>query len=200
MDNNTFVGNTLDRGPWVLYDKQQITQAAAIPTAWQFFNLSVGQTIVGGPLAGTAKTKLQTNMLKGNQLPQPQRFLLRSLAFYFDASTQLIDQILLTEGCYFEFKIDQKVYHEGLLQFNPSGLGLDGLPGGAAAVDLVQIGQRTLTARRDYGDYARVISDALAFSLVLYFPTAVSATSTANGGTNISLVAIMDGILDRLVQ
>ena len=200
MDNNTFIGNTLDRGPWILYDTQQVTQGAAIPTSWQFFNIPIGGTIVGGPLNGTTKTKLQTNMKKQNQLPQPQRFLLRSLAFYFQASTQLIDQILVTENCYFEFKIDEKIYHEGLIQFNPSGLGLDGLPGGAAGVDLVQIGQRTLTARRDYGDYARVVSDALSFSLVLYFPTAETATSTANGGNNISLIAIMDGILDRLVQ
>jgi len=200
MDNNTFVGNTLDRGPWILYDTQQVTQAAGVPTAWQFFNIPIGGTIVGGPLNGTTKTKLQTNMKKQNQLPQPQRFLLRSLAFYFQASTQLIDQILITEGVYFEFKIDEKIYHEGLLQFNPSGLGLDGIPGGAAAVDLVQIGQRTLTARRDYGDYARVVSDALSFTLTLYSPTALTATTTANGGNNISLIAIMDGILDRLVQ
>jgi hypothetical protein len=200
MDNNTFVGNVLDRGPWVLWDDQQVTQAAAIPTAWSFFNIPIGGTIVGGPLNGTTKTKLQTNMKKSNGLPQPQRFLLRSLAFYFQASTQLIDQILVTEACYFEFRIDDKIYHEGLLQFNPSGLGLDGIPGGAAGVDLVQIGQRTLTARRDYGDYARVISDALAFSLTLTFPTAVTATTTANGGNNISLIAILDGILDRLVQ
>ncbi len=200
MDNNTFVGNVLDRGPWVFYDTQQCTQAVAVPTAWQFFNIPVGGTIVGGPNNGTTKTKLQTNMKKANQLPQPQRFLLRSLSFYFQASTALIDQILITESCYFEFKIDEKIYHEGLIQFNPSGLGLDGTPGGAAAVDLIQIGQRTLTARRDYGDYARVVSDALSFTLALYFPTAVTATSTANGGFNISLIAIMDGILDRLVQ
>ncbi len=200
MDNNTFIGNTLDRGPWVFYDTQQVTQAAAVPTSWQFFNIPVGGTIVGGPLNGTTKTKLQTNMKKANQLPQPQRFLLRSLGFMFQASTQMIDQILITEKCWFELKIDEKIYHEGLIQFNPSGLGLDGLPGGAAGVDLVQIGQRTLTARRDFGDYARVISDALSFTLVLYFPTAVTATATADGGNNIALVSVMDGILDRLVQ
>ena len=199
MDNNTFIGNTLDRGPWVLYDTQQVTQAAAVPTAWNFFSIPVGGTIVGGPLNGTAKTKLQTNMKKANQLPQPQRFLLRSLGFMFQASTALIDQILITEACWYEFKIDEKIYHEGLIQFNPSGLGLDGFST-VQAQQVWQIGQRTLTARRDYGDYARVVSDALSFSCTLYFPTAVTATATAAGGANISLVAIMDGILDRLVQ
>ena len=199
MDNNTFIGNTLDRGPWVLYDTQQVTQAAAVPTAWNFFSIPVGGTIVGGPLNGTAKTKLQTNMKKANQLPQPQRFLLRSLGFMFMASTALIDQILITEACWYEFKIDEKIYHEGLIQFNPSGLGLDGFST-VQAQQVWQIGQRTLTARRDYGDYARVVSDALSFSCTLYFPTAVTATATAAGGANISLVAIMDGILDRLVQ
>lgn len=199
MDNNTFVGDVLDRGPWVFYDTQQVTQNAAIPTQWQFFNIPIGGTIVGGPLNGTSKTKLQTNMKKSNQLPQPQRFLLRSLSFYFQASTALIDEILVTENCYFEFKIDEKIYHEGLIQFFPSGLGLDGFST-VNAQQVWQIGQKTLTARRDFGDYARVVSDALSFTLNLFFPTAQTATSTANGGNNIALIAIMDGILDRLVQ
>lgn len=199
MDNNTFVGNTLDRGPWIFYHRQQITQAAAVPTRWEFFNLQLGQPIVGGPNNGVASTPLQTNMRKSNQLPQPQRFLLRSLAFYFDASTALIDQILVTESCYFTYRIDEKVYHEGYIQFYPSGLGLEG-SGTVQNQSVYQIGQRTLTARRDFGDYARVVSDALNFYCTLYFPTAITATTTANGGANISLVAIMDGILDRLVQ
>ena len=199
MDNNTFVGNVLDRGPWSLYDTQQVTQAAAIPTSWQFFAVPIGGQIVGGPLNGTAKTKLQTNMKRQNQLPQPQRFLMRNLSFYFTASTWLPDLIGVMEGCYFLFKIDEKIYHEGLLEFMPSGLGITG----ATQIDTQQVwqnGQQTLTARRDFGDYARVISDALTFSLELIFPTAVSATSTANGGNNITLIAILDGILDRLVQ
>lgn len=199
MDNNTFVGNVLDRGPWLFYDILQVTQAAAIPTSFQFFSIPIGGQIVGGPLNGLAKTKLQTNMKKPNQLPQPQRFLMRSLGFYFTASTWLPDQIAVMEGAYFLFKIDEKVYHEGLLEFFPSGLGTVG----SSVISTQQVwqnGQQTLTARRDFGDYARVISDALTFSLELIFPTATSATTTALGGNNISLIAILDGILDRLVQ
>lgn len=199
MDNNTFVGNTLDRGPWILFDTQQITQAAAVPTSWSFFSVPIGGQIVGGPLNGTAKTKLQTNMKKANQLPQPQRFLLRSIGFMFSASTWLPDLIGVTEGCFFEFKIDEKVYHEGRLEFFPSGVGITG----ATTVNnqqVWQLSQQTLTARRDFGDYARVISDALSFSLTLTFPTAYTAATTAAGGNNIMLLAILDGILDRLVQ
>jgi hypothetical protein len=199
MDNNTFVGNVLDRGPWLFYDTQQVTQAAAIPTSWQFFSVPIGGQIIGGPNNGTSKTKLQTNMKKANQLPQPQRFLMRSLGFYFSASTWLPDQIAITEGCYFLFKIDEKVYHEGLLEFFPSGLGITGATN-VNAQQVFQLSQQTLTARRDFGDYARVISDALSFSLELIFPSAVSATTTANGGNNITLITILDGILDRLVQ
>lgn len=199
MDNNTFVGNVLDRGPWVLYDTQQVTQAANIPTSWQFFSVPIGGQIIGGPLNGTAKTKLQTNMKRSNQLPQPQRFLMRSLGFYFTASTWLPDIIGITEGAYFVFKIDEKIYHEGLLEFFPSGLGVTGFSN-VNNQQVWQLSQQTLTARRDFGDYARVISDALSFSLEIVFPVLVAATSTANGGNNITLIAILDGILDRLVQ
>src|SRR3990167_1646926 len=127
MDNNTFVGNVLDRGPWQFYDTLQVTQAAAIPQSVQYFSVPIGGQILTGPLTGAAKTKLQTNMKKSNQLPQPQRFLMRSLGFYFTASTWLPDQIAVMEGCYFLFKIDEKVYHEGLLEFMPSGLGTTGM-------------------------------------------------------------------------
>ena len=80
-----------------------------------------------------------------------------------------------------------------------SGLGLTGATQ-IGTQQVWQIGQQTLTARRDFGDYARVISDALSFSLELIFPTAVSAANTAAGGNNITLITIIDGILDRLVQ
>jgi hypothetical protein len=199
MDNNTFVGNVLDRGPWLFYDTNAYTQAGAVPASVTFFNQPIGSQILTGPLTNQQKTKLYTNMKKSGQLPSPQRFLLRSLGFYFTASTWLIDQILFTENCYFLFKIDEKVYHEGLLQFMPSGIGITGATN-VNAQQVWQLSQQTLTARRDFGDYARVISDALTFSLELIFPTAVTATSTANGGNNITLIAIMDGILDRLVQ
>lgn len=199
MDNNTFVGNVLDRGPWLFYDTLQVTQAAAIPQSNQFFAVPIGGQILTGPLTGQAKTKLQTNMKKSQQLPQPQRFLMRSLGFYFTASTWLPDIIAITEGAYFEFKIDEKVYHEGLLEFFPSGLGVVG-SSVISSQQVWQTSQQTLTARRDFGDYARVISDALTFSLNVIFPAATNATTTAAGGNNITLVAILDGILDRLVQ
>jgi hypothetical protein len=199
VDNNTFVGNVLDRGPWLLYDKFQVTQAAAIPQSVQFFSIPIGGQILNGPLVNTAKTKLQTNMKKGNQLPQPQRFLMRSLAWYFDASTWLPDQIAVTEGAYFIFRIDEKIYHEGLLQFFPAGFGIDGTSN-IATQQVWRNGQATLTARRDFGDYARVISDALTFSCELIFPAATSAATTAAGGNNLTLECVLDGILDRLVQ
>lgn len=201
MDNNTFVGNVLDRGPWLFYDTIQITAAAAIPASIQFFSQPIGAQILTGPLTGSAKTKLQTNMKKGNQLPQPQRFLMRSLGFYFTSSTWLPDIQLFLENSYFLFKIDEKVYHEGLLEFMPAGIGVTGY----STFDSQQVwnlSQPTLTARRDFGDYARVISDALTFSLEVIFPVAKTATATdaASPGNSINLVAIIDGILDRLVQ
>jgi hypothetical protein len=199
MDNNTFVGNVLDRGPWIFYDTNQITQAAAVPTSLMFFSVPIGGQILTGPLTGQSKTKLQTNMKRQNQLPQPQRFLMRQLGFYFTASTALIDQIGMMEGCYFQFKIDEKTYHEGLLEFFPAGFGTTGFST-QSGQQVWGNGQQTITARRDFGSYSRVISDALTFSLELVFPAAYTAAATAAGGQNITLIAFLDGVLDRLVQ
>jgi hypothetical protein len=199
MDNNTFVGNVLDRGPWLIYDTNQLTQAATWPTSLQFFSIPIGGQTLYGPLTGQPKTKLQTNMKRQNQLPQPQRFLMRQLGFYFTASTWLPDQIAVMEGCYFQFKIDEKVYHEGLLEFFPPGFGTTGFST-QGSQQVWGNGQATITARRDFGSYSRVISDALTFSCELVFPVALTATTTAAGGNNITLVCVLDGILDRLVQ
>lgn len=199
MDNNTFVGNVLDRGPWLLYDTNAFTQAAVVPTSVQFFSVPIGGQILTGPLTGQSKTKLQTNMKRQNQLPQPQRFLMRQLGFYFTASTWLPDQIGIMEGCYFQFKIDEKTYHEGLLEFFPAGFGTTGFST-QGSQQVWGNGQQTITARRDFGSYSRVISDALTFSLELIFPAAFTATTTAAGGNNITLIAVLDGVLDRLVQ
>lgn len=200
MDNNTFVGNVLDRGPWLIYDTQAFNQAQGLPQSVNFFSVPIGGTVLTGPFTATPKTKLQTNMKRQNQLPQPQRFLMRQLGFYFTASTALIDQIGVMENCYIQFKIDEKTYHEGLIEFFPAGFGTTGF----STQGNQQVwgnGQATITARRDFGSYSRVISDALTFSLELVFPIAAyTAATTAAGGFGITLVAFLDGILDRLVQ
>lgn len=189
LDANTFVGNLVDRGPWQLYDTVVIAQAASTGTSILPFSVPISST----------KTKLLTNMSKANQLPAPQRFLMRSLGFMFSATTILADQNLICENCYFEFRIDQKIYHEGRMEFYPSGLGIAGAST-ANNQQAWQIGQQTLTARRDFGDFARLISDNLTFSLSIIFPTAQTMTTTANGGVGVSLVCVLDGILDRSVQ
>lgn len=189
MDNNTLMGNVVDRGPWIWYDTITIAAGATSGTSQQPFSV---------PISGT-KTKLQTNMTKGNQLPPPQRFLLRSLGFYFTAGTILADQAQFIANCYCEFRIDQKIYHEGLLQFYPAGIGI---AGASTRTDEAAwtIGAPTLLARRDFGKYSRLIGDNQIFTLNIIFPTAITATIADNGGAGINLICLMDGILDRSVQ
>jgi len=189
MDNNTLMGNVVDRGPWIFWDTQTIAQAASSGTSLQPFSL---------PISGT-KTKLATNMTKSNQLPPPQRFLLRSLGFYFSPTTILADQVLLANAAYFEFRIDQKIYHEGRLEFMPGGIGFQGSTSKNNEAVWTN-GQPSLIARRDFGKYSRLIGDNQVFTLTINLPTAVTMTTTANGGFGLDLICLMDGILDRSVQ
>ena len=89
MDTNTFVGNLVDRGPWILYDTVTVAQAASTGTTLQPFSLPISAT----------KTKLATNMTKANQLPTPQRFLLQGVGFFFDSKTLKADvDLFVTTG------------------------------------------------------------------------------------------------------
>ena len=189
MDNNTLMGNVVDRGPWIFYDTQTIAAGASSGTSLQPFSV---------PISGT-KTKLSTNMTKSNQLPPPQRFLLRSLGFYFSATTILADQAAFIGACYFEFRIDQKIYHEGLLEFFPAGIGLTGASD-KNNEGVWTNGTPSLIARRDFGKFSRLIGDNQVFTCTIVFPTAITATAAGSGGAGIDLIVIMDGILDRSVQ
>lgn len=189
MDTNTFVGNLLDRGPWILWDTVVVAQAASTGTSLQPFSLPISPT----------KTKLLTNMQRANQLPAPQRFMLQSLGFYYQSDTFEGDITLFEKNCYFEFRIDQKIYHEGVLQMFPAGFGLQGMSTKTAESAWVN-GVPSVAARRMFGDYARVISDNQLFSLSIIFPTAQTMTATASGGFGMNMLCVLDGILDRSVQ
>jgi hypothetical protein len=201
MTGNVFA-QAIDRGPWMLYDTQTDTQGTAWNTSYPFF----GNTAGGG-----ARGKTTTNLVQANRVPPPYAFHAHSVGFYFGPSTLMADIISLLEHYHFEFKIGEKTFAEGLLQFWPAGAGVTGWAStNSATVAVIQSivnGQPSVQATRRFPEYPRTIPQNVYFGLEvksssisgnLTAQVASTAVSPVYGG--LTLVAVLDGVYDRAVQ
>jgi len=98
--------------------------AGALASSYTPFAVPIGGQ---DPVTGLAKTKLQTNMRKGNEFPPPQCLILFSLQIYFAPTMSKVDISKWMTSCYIEFRIDEKIFHEGHIQRFPGGEALSEL-------------------------------------------------------------------------
>ena len=113
----------------------------------------------------------------------------------------------MLQNFYIEFRIDEKIFHEGYLWLYPSGAGLAGVS--------TQHGESVYTNglpapgyQRRYGDWSKYIAPLQQFSLNMIWqssqvigsavgtPTTAPPTLTVGGTLRIYL----DGLTDRSVQ
>lgn len=116
--SNPIVQNMNDFVQWYFWDRATFAQGANIPVKFQLFATPMNQ---GG------KTKVDTNLEQPMKINSPGWLNAAWLGFYYGASTLLLDIQNLTDQCYMEFWVSQKVYVEGHLQNFPSGAGLKGV-------------------------------------------------------------------------
>lgn len=196
-DINSIMAGWVDRGPWQYWDTVPGTQGAAMASSYSIFSVPIGQL---DPVTSTVKTKLQTNMQRGNQFPPPRCLVLMQIGFYFSSTMLKADIDLMLNNYYIEFRIDEKIYFEGQLWQFPAGVGLTG----TSTTTSQQAWLNGLPApqyTRRYGDYAKYIAPLQQFSLTMITPnTPPTLTSTNDGGTGLSLIPFLDGLTDRAVQ
>lgn len=202
-NTNSIMAGWIDRGPWQYYDTLQAAAGTAMASQYQAFSVQIGAQ---NPLANnTTKTKLQTNMQLSGQFPPPRCLLLLQLGFYMAAYTaggvwtpMFLDDIeAILQNYYVEFKIDDKVFHEGPLALYPSGLGL----GGATAQSGQAVWTNGLPApgfSRRYGDWAKYIAPIQLFTCTI-INQGTPPTLDANG-PGMYMQVIADGLTDRSVQ
>ncbi len=193
-DINSVMGGWKDRGPWIYYDSIY-TLGGALQSSYQPFSIPIGGV---DPITGATKTKLQTNMISGNNFGSSRCLVLEQLGFEFPSNVSKADIDLILNGCYFEFKIEDKIYFEGLLSFYPSGTGLSGVTG-TSGESVYYIGFPVASFSRRYGNYSKYIAPLQQFSMTLYFPGTPPSISTALG-THVFIRPILDGLTDRSVQ
>lgn len=189
-NTNSIMANWVDRGPWLYWDTITCAAATAVAQSYSPFSVPIGAQ---DPLTGTTKTKQQTNMVRGNQFPPPRCLLLAAIGFYFSSAWIKADIDLFLNNCYFEFRIDEKIFHEGLLWMNPAGAGLTGVTTNNGE-SVYTLGIPAPGYMRRYGDWAKYIAPLQQFSMNIIFNT---PPTLATGGI---MMPFLDGLTDRSVQ
>jgi hypothetical protein len=212
MDINSIMAGWVDRGKWIYYDT--ITQAAGSSALSVYTPFAVGLNQNDQINTTLIKTKLQTNLPNGGQFNPPRCLILNQLGFLFTGqpatsstatktygNTVLADIEQFCNSCYFEFRIDDKIFFEGLLEFHPPGVGIYGSSTNQNE-ESWGLGFPSPLAVWEFGNFAKYIAPLQNFSLQIKFPGStlpVWATS-GNGGQGINLVVMMKGLTDRSVQ
>jgi len=204
-DINSIMAGWVDRGTWIYYDT--ITQAAGATAqaSYQLFKVPMGQN---DQITGVQKTKLQTNLTNSGQFAPPRCLILNQLGFMFTGpysgatakqQTFLTDVEQFVNSCYFEMKIDEKIFFEGLLHFHPPGYGVYGFSV-ANNDNAWGVGFPSPHATYTFGNFAKYIAPLQNFSLNIYFPMGGTLPTWGSAGTGINLVVFMKGLTDRSVQ
>src|ERR1039458_8248549 len=209
-NTNVCSSDLVDRGPWQYWDDIYFANATVVPPQIQVFQNAIGQInpqgAIGGPTNGVAKTKLQTNLTRNasNGLPPPRCLLLLAIGFEFSSNFLKPDIDAILNSCYMEFRIDDKIFHEGWLVTFPAGAGLMGVTQNSGE-SVYTCGFPAPQAQRRYADWAKYIAPLQQFSMVLNFggggvadPTIGTGLTTINYPGNLRVV--LDGLTDRSVQ
>lgn len=204
-NTNAIMADWVDRGPWQYWDTVTFPSAAVGPVAQQYnpFSVPIGSQ---NPLTlvTTTKTKLQTNMVRQNQFPPPRCLLLIAIGFYFSSQFLKPDIDKILDSCYMEFRIDDKIFHEGQLWEFPPGAGLAGVST-QTTESVYTLGLPAPQYQRRYGDWAKYIAPIQQFSMTITFGGGgVAIPSIGNPDVMEDypgvLVITLDGLTDRSVQ
>lgn len=213
-DINSIMAGWVDRGPWQYWDTVRAPASTLLAAQYNAFATPIGQ---GDPYFGNlAKTKLITNMQRGNQFPPPRCLVIMQVGFYFSSQMNKNDIDLIMDNAYIEVRIDDKIYMEGQIWEFPAGVGMAGVSTQTGQAVFTN-GLPTLEATRRYGEYSKYIAPLQQFSMVINFPgvpPTLGATLVTGGGIGgtwgaptanannaaLYLVPFFDGLTDRSVQ
>ncbi len=194
-DTNSIMQGWVDRGPWFYWDTLTCAAGTAMNSSYNPFSVPIGQQ---NPLvASTTKTKLLTNMTVSNSFPPPRCLLLQQIGFYFSSTMLKTDIDAILDGCYFEFRIDDKIFHEGQMYQYTAGAGLMGVST-QNGESVYTVGMPSPEQTRRFGPWAKYIAPLQQFSMSIIFPgTPPTPLST---GPGVSIKIFLDGLTDRSVQ
>lgn len=196
-NTNAVMADWVDRGPWQYWDTITFLGGAAVAQTYSPFSIPIG---AADPITNTIKTRLQTNMQRGNQFPPPKCLLLMAIGFYFDPTWTKADIAKILNACYMQFKIDDKVFHEGFLWDFPPGGGLTGFTQNSGDAAFI-LGLPAPQYQRRYGEWSKYIAPIQQFEMLLSFGGGgIAIPTVGTEDVNNYLIVQLDGLTDRSVQ
>lgn len=193
-NTNSIMAGWVDRGPYQYWDTVLTATGTPLASSYSMFSIPIGQP---NPFNGNAaNTKLITNMVRGNQFPPPRCLLLMQIGFYFSSRMIKSDIDLVLDNCYMEFRIDDKIFHEGQLWQYPGGAGLMGVTTNNGE-SVYTLGLPTPAATRRYNAWSKYIAPLQQFSMTITFP---GTPPTMTGPAGLYMPVYLDGLTDRSVQ
>jgi len=177
----------LERIQQPLYDRGSVLSTS---TQLNFFQVPLG----GG---ATAKTELDTNMDQGGSLPYPKNFELHAIRCVNAYSASLLDLPSIYNGAWFRLFIGTKNYLVVNLFMLSAGVGLEGLVSGSVSMGSAQNGKPDQRGIYVLAEPIDLIPQQN-FRCEVNFPAALSLSSAATGGTNLSIY--LDGFFKREVH
>jgi hypothetical protein len=127
-----------------------------------------------------------------------------AIGFQFSSNFLKPDIDAILNACYMEFRIDDKIFHEGWIVDFPCGGGLMGVTQNSGE-SVYTVGFPAPQAQRRYADWAKYIAPQQSFSMLLNFggggvaiPTIGTGSTAINYPGNLRVT--LDGLTDRSVQ
>lgn len=207
-DINALIGQMVDRGLWWYYYTLKLAAGSTLSSQYTLFNAALGSPDPY-PLSGTPTlTKVETNMpnTSSNGFNAPRDLILDQIGFKIQESALLTDIVSFDQYSYFELKIIDKIFYEGKISWHPMGTGISGFSTKTNESAWLY-GTPNQAAVVRFGNFAKYIAPQMNWSLVLYFPpssgpsaSALTLTTTNNGGSGVTLVTFLKGLTDRAVQ
>jgi len=206
-NTNAFVADMVDREPARYWDTVQTLSGGSqvLQPVYFCFATAIGQQnqfLVGN----AANTKLQTNMQKPNEFPPPRCLLLGSICIQYSPRMTFADIQLVEDSCFLEFKISDKIFHEGYIRDFPAGAGIAGSTTNSG-LDIVNNGVPAPVYQRSFGSWSKYIPPNTRFSLNLFFNGSNNlgaggtvAPPTMTGPAGLYMRILLDGISDLPVQ
>lgn len=193
-NTNSIMAGWVDRGPWQYWDTVTGAAGAALPQSFSPFSVQIGAQ---NPLTAATKTKLETNMVRGNQFPPPRCLLLIQIGFYFSSRMLKDDIDKVLDNCWMEFRIDDKIFHEGQLWQFPGGAGLAGVTTNNGE-SVYTLGLASPVFTRRYDAWSKYIAPIQQFSMLIQFQGTPPTMNSS--GPGLYMVTFLDGLTDRSVQ
>ena len=205
-NTNSIMQGFIDRGPWYYYDTVIQTPTGGPPATAQTlaqytpFSIPIGAQ---NPATNVANTKLITNMRAPNQFPPPRCLLLMSIGFYFSSRMTKADIDLILDCAYFEFRIDDKIFHEGHLYEYAANTGLSGVTT-QHGESVYTNGSPIISLGKRFEDWAKYIAPLQQFSMTIFLSGNPNLATTAppllTGPAGLYMMVKLDGLTDRSVQ